>query len=135
MESLGWWVASIALVAAMIAAWYALRIRRRARATEAAVRLLLPGGAQSEIVGGVRAALDDGAQRYRALEAENDWLRTILAALDDAVIVVGPGQKILSVNDAAHHPLPDEFRHRARPNGDRTDRRSRDRRTRAALLN
>ncbi|MCA1723828.1 MAG: cell wall metabolism sensor histidine kinase WalK, partial [Thermomicrobia bacterium] len=45
--------------------------------------------------------LDRARQRADALNAENDRLRTILAALDDAVIVVGPRQEILSVNDAA----------------------------------
>ncbi len=37
------------------------------------------------------------------------WLRMILAALDDAVIVVGPRQEIVSVNDAAIALFPTSF--------------------------
>lgn len=47
--------------------------------------------------------------RYTALEAEHDRLRTILAALDDAVVIVGPTEEVRSVNDAALALFPTSF--------------------------
>jgi two-component system, OmpR family, phosphate regulon sensor histidine kinase PhoR len=97
MAAAGWWVASAALIVALVAVAVVPLRSRRTAATGA------------EIVGGLRAALDASSRQARALDAENDWLRTILAALDDAVIVVGPGQEILSVNDAAITLFPTSF--------------------------
>jgi two-component system phosphate regulon sensor histidine kinase PhoR len=97
VANFGWWVVSAALVVAFVAVAVAFALWRRMAETEA------------ERIGGLRTALDETARRERALEAENGWLRTILTALDDAVIVVGPGQEILSVNDAALTLFPTSF--------------------------
>jgi two-component system, OmpR family, phosphate regulon sensor histidine kinase PhoR len=105
----GWWVASAALIVAVAAVAVVLTLARRMSATEAELRRLLALGPRAEVVSGLRAALDETARRAQALDAENGWLRTILAALDDAVIVVGPGQEILSVNDAAITLFPTSF--------------------------
>lgn len=88
MDGLGWWVAAVASALAAFAAGRALLLRRRIAAIEADLRQLAPSRAEAE-------------RRAEALDAENARLRTILTALDDAVIVVGPRQEILSVNDAA----------------------------------
>lgn len=101
MGSLGWWLAAAALVLAAIAVRRALLLHRRITAIEAAFRRLAPMSAQADLARAVRAAVEEAERRADARDAENARLRTILGALDDAVVVVGPRQEILSVNDAA----------------------------------
>lgn len=93
MAAMGWLVA-------LLAAAIAVRAITRARSAERALR-------QAEAAATSR---DDTDERYRqrlaVLDAENRRLGTILAALDDAVMVIGQRQEILSVNDAALSLFP-----------------------------
>jgi two-component system phosphate regulon sensor histidine kinase PhoR len=85
MAAAAWVIALCALLGGVIAVRYAILLRSQLRVVE--------DEARGE-VGQMRRRAD-------ALVAENHRLSTILAALDDAVIVVGRAQEILSVNDAA----------------------------------
>lgn len=111
MNGVGWWIAAVALMCAGVAAFRASTLHRRIAAIRAQLRPFLPRNATSDaaIVAGVRGALDRAALRADAFEAENARLRIILAALDDAVLVVGRDQEILSVNDAAIALFPTSF--------------------------
>ncbi len=101
MTTVAWVVTFGALVACAVAFWYAVRYRTRLRASEAELRQSVPDAGSSPVVSHIRHAIDDLRRRAEEFAAENIRLRTILGALDDAVIVVGAGQEILSVNDAA----------------------------------
>ncbi len=71
MGGLGGWLASAALIVAALAVWRAWLLHRRIAATEAEMRRLITLGPRADIVGGLRAALGNAAQRERALDAEN----------------------------------------------------------------
>lgn len=104
MAAVAWIITLGALIGGAVAWRLALSSRRRLRAMEGELRQFLPveqAGETGPPIRRIHATLDRARQRADALNAENDRLRTILAALDDAVIVVGPRQAILSVNDAA----------------------------------
>lgn len=106
MQLLAWLIAAVAVVAAIIATERWLRARDDLRAI--ASRLALE--ADNAEYDAAAARFVARAARERAeWEAENRRLRTILAALDDAVIVVGPMQEIRSVNDAALELFPTSF--------------------------
>ncbi len=99
--ALAWAIALGALLAAAVAVRAAALCRSRLRAIESELRQALPDAGPGPLSHHVRDALDRARARADELSAENSRLRTILAALDDAVIVVGRGQEIRSVNDAA----------------------------------
>ena len=109
MGGAGWWLAAIAALLAALFAWRAVLLHRRVSATERDLRGILSLRPSIDLVGGARAAVAQAMHHADALDEENARLRTILAALDDAVIVVGPGQEILSVNDAAITLFPTSF--------------------------
>ncbi|MHB8645452.1 MAG: sensor histidine kinase [Thermomicrobiales bacterium] len=98
-------IASVIAVGALgvcaVAARYALLCRARLRASEVELRHAFPEAESSPVLPHLRQTIDDLRRSATDSAAENHRLRTILAALDDAVIVVGTGQEILSVNDAA----------------------------------
>ncbi len=100
MGVLGWVVAALSIVAC-IAVQRAYVMHRRFSDLEQELRDLVPTVVDGEPVRAVRDALMQARQREMHLDTDNHQLRTILAALDDAVIVVGRVQEILSVNDAA----------------------------------
>lgn len=101
MVAVAWVIALCALLGGAITARYAATLRSRLRAVEGEVRELLPDDNTPRTVRQVRDEVSQIRLRADALIAENHRLSTILAALDDAVIVVGRAQEILSVNDAA----------------------------------
>ena len=101
MAAVAWIIALCALIGGVAACGYAVHLHSRLRAIEDEVRQFLPEGDAGSAVRRMRAVVSQTRQRADEIAAENDRLRTILAALDDAVIVVGHGQVILSVNDAA----------------------------------
>ncbi|MDQ6908242.1 MAG: cell wall metabolism sensor histidine kinase WalK [Chloroflexota bacterium] len=99
--AVAWALALGALIVALVAARYAAQMRTRLRANEDELRQVVPESGSVTGSQRVRDAIDRARARADELGAENSRLRTILAALDDAVIVVGRGQEIRSVNDAA----------------------------------
>ncbi|MDQ6602154.1 MAG: cell wall metabolism sensor histidine kinase WalK, partial [Chloroflexota bacterium] len=99
--AVAWALALGALIVALVAARYAAQMRTRLRANEDELRQVVPDSGSVTGSQRVRDAIDRAQARADELGAENSRLRTILAALDDAVIVVGRGQEIRSVNDAA----------------------------------
>ncbi len=101
MAAIAWIIAICALTGGAAACWSAVHLRSRLHALEDALRQFLPEGDAGSAVRRMRAVVGETRQRAAEVAAENGRLRTILAALDDAVIVVGHGQEILSVNDAA----------------------------------
>jgi len=101
MAAIAWIIALCALIGGAAACWFAVHLRARLRAIEDELRQFLPEGDAGSAIRGMRAVVGQTRQRADEVAAENGRLRTILAALDDAVIVVGHGQEILSVNDAA----------------------------------
>ena len=101
MNGLVWLAAGIGCIVAVLAAWRALRLRRRLTVMDGAIRHLLGIPARADLVDGAGVVVQQTEQYRAVLDAENSRLRTILSALDDAVIVVGSHQEILSVNDAA----------------------------------
>jgi len=101
MVAVAWIVAVIAIVVGAIACCAAALLRNRARAIENELRQLAPESNVSPVLPRIRGAIEQTRRRADELAVENARLRTILAALDDAVIVVGRGQEIRSVNDAA----------------------------------
>ncbi len=101
MPAIAWIIAICVLIGGVGACGYALHLRSRLRAIEDELRQFLPEGDAGLAIRRMRAVVGQTRQRADEIAAENDRLRTILAALDDAVIVVGHGQEILSVNDAA----------------------------------
>jgi len=96
-----WAIALGALILALVSARYAALWRSRLHAIEDELRQTLPDAGSGAISHRVRETIDRARARADESGAENARLRTILAALDDAVIVVGRGQEIRSVNDAA----------------------------------
>lgn len=106
MQTLPWLIAAVAVAAAIVM----LRRWRRARDQLRAVAARLALDTESAEYDAAAARYVARAARERAVwEAENRRLRTILAALDDAVIVVGRAQEIRSVNDAALALFPTSF--------------------------
>lgn len=101
MAAIAWIIALCALIGGAVACWFAVHLRARLRAIEDELRRFLPEGDAGSAVRRMRVVVGQTRQRADVVAAENGRLRTILAALDDAVIVVGQGQEILSVNDAA----------------------------------
>lgn len=96
-----WAIALGALILALVSARYTALWRSRLHAIEDELRQTLPDAGSGAISHRVRETIDRARARADESGAENARLRTILAALDDAVIVVGRGQEIRSVNDAA----------------------------------
>ncbi len=90
-----------ALVAALVTLRYAMHLRSRLRMIEDELRQALPDAGSDRASHHLRDAINQVQARADDMSTENSRLRTILAALDDAVIVVGRGQEIRSVNDAA----------------------------------
>ncbi|MGI8689474.1 MAG: sensor histidine kinase [Thermomicrobiales bacterium] len=101
MAAIAWVIALCALIGGTAACWSAVHLRSRLRAIEDELRQVLPESDAGSAVRRMRVVIGETRQRTDEVAAENGRLRTILAALDDAVIVVGHGQEILSVNDAA----------------------------------
>jgi len=101
MVAIAWIIALCALIGGVVACWSAVHLRSRLRAIEDEVRQFLPEGDAGSAIRHMRVVVGQTRQRADEVAAENGRLRTILAALDDAVIVVGHGQEILSVNDTA----------------------------------
>ena len=101
MAAVAWVIALCAVLCGAIAVRYAAAMRSRMRSVEDEMRQLLPPGNSLRTVRQVREEVGQVRRRADELAAENHRLSTILAALDDAVIVVGRAQEILSVNDAA----------------------------------
>ncbi len=91
------WVAAILAMVGFVLAFVLWRREGAARVQLAVARDLLR--TQS-----VRAE-----SRMAVLEAEHDRLQTVLGALDDAVIVVGPTEEVRSVNAAALALFPSSF--------------------------
>lgn len=106
MAAVAWLIAVGALIGCAVAVARAVRWRSQLRAIEGALRPLIADAHAGPVAARVRAAISASRHRADALATENHRLRTILAALDDAVIVVGREQEILSVNDAALALLP-----------------------------
>jgi len=101
MAIIAWIIALCALIGGATVCWFSVHLRSRLRAIEDELRQFLPEGDTGSAIRHMRVVVGQTRQRADEVAAENDRLRTILAALDDAVIVVGHGQEILSVNDAA----------------------------------
>ncbi len=101
MITVAWLIAICALIGCAVAAWSAMVLRARLRAIEDDFRPLIGDADTGPVIARVRDAMHQARHRVDDLAAENHRLGTILAALDDAVIVVGREQEILSVNDAA----------------------------------
>lgn len=101
MAAVAWLIALCALIVGVIAVRYAILLRSRLRFVEDEMGQLLSYDNSARTVHQMRDEMGRIRQRADAFAAENHRLTTILAALDDAVIVVGSMQEILSVNDAA----------------------------------
>ncbi len=105
MQLLTWLIAAIAIG---VAIWMALRWLATRDQLRAVAARLAPEE-RGDVAGGVARLIARAAQEREGIEAENRRLRTILAALDDAVIVVGRRQQIIDVNDAALALFPTSF--------------------------
>lgn len=105
MQLLTWLIAAVAISVAiwMTLRWLALRDQVRAVAAR------LAPDQRSDVIGGVERLITRTAEEREGLEVEIRRLRTILAALEDAVIVVGRRQRIITVNDAALELFPTSF--------------------------
>lgn len=101
MAAVAWLIAICALIGGVVAVWFAVLQRSRLRAIEDELRPLIADAETGPVIARIRDAMRESRHRADDLAAENHRLGTILAALDDAVIVVGRDQEILSVNDAA----------------------------------
>ena len=88
MIVLAWLVAIAAIGIAVACAISARRASRRQRNAQA-------------LVAAYRIAEEGLRERLTSLETDYRHLHAILEALDDAVMVIGPHEEILSVNDAA----------------------------------
>lgn len=106
MSAFAWLIAGIMCIVALVAMWRAAILQLRSMATARAIRHLLKIPARADLVDGVGVVVRQTEQYRAVLDMENARLRTILSALDDAVIVVGRRQEILSVNDAALSLFP-----------------------------
>ena len=102
-------VAIVAAVAAIIAWRQVVTLCGDLRAISDELRRFAPETPPRDPARAVRAALDRARDRHHAIETDNLRLTTILAALDDAVVVVGAKQEIRSVNDAALELFPTSF--------------------------
>lgn len=82
---------------------------RRLRGITRTLRRIAPSDNSRDSASAISGAFQRLRNQIITLESENRRLQTILAALDDAVIVVGARQEILSVNDAALELFPTSF--------------------------
>ena len=105
MHVLTWLIPAVAVGGAL---WMALRWRS-ARDKLRAISARLAPDERGDVAGGVARLIARAAEEREGAEVENRRLRTILAALDDAVIVVGRRQQIITVNDAALELFPTSF--------------------------
>jgi two-component system phosphate regulon sensor histidine kinase PhoR len=105
VQLLTWLIAAVAIGVAIWTTlrWLAARDQLRAVAAQ------LAPDERGDVAGGVARLIARAAEEREGVEADNRRLRTILAALEDAVIVVGRRQQIITVNDAALELFPTSF--------------------------
>jgi two-component system phosphate regulon sensor histidine kinase PhoR len=106
VQLLTWLIAAAAIG---VAIWMALRWLQARDQLRALTARLSPAERADDAVQSADRYIARTTRIREELEAENRRLGTILAALDDAVIVVGRAQQILSVNDAALELFPTSF--------------------------
>lgn len=109
MTGLATAIALFALTAAIVGWVVAWDRDRRLRGINRTLRRISPSDNSHDIASAVSASFLRLHNQIAALETDNRRLQMILAALDDAVIIVGARQEILSVNDAALELFPTSF--------------------------